>query len=64
MSLVKQIVKASITSLWRSRAEFIPTASISCTLSREQDRPSPPQGAPLPPCSSHPMEMGQPRGEL
>lgn len=33
MSLVKQIVKASITSLWRSRTEFVPTAKVSCTLS-------------------------------
>lgn len=41
MSLVKQIVKASITSLWQSLAEFIPTASISCTLSCEWDQPSP-----------------------
>lgn len=64
MSPVKQIVKASITSLWRNRAEFVPTASASCTFSRERNQPSPPQGAPRPPCSPRPIEMGQPHGDL
>ena len=49
MSPVKQIVKASITSLWQSRAEVVPTAGISRTLSPEWDLPSPPQGASLAP---------------
>lgn len=51
MSPVKQIVKASITSLWRSRAEFVPTARDSCTLSCEWDRPTSQRGSPLPQCS-------------
>lgn len=60
MSPVKQIVKASITSLWWSRAEFVPTAGISCTLSWEQDRPSSPRGAPLAPWGwGGPMGSGE-----
>lgn len=39
MSLLKQIVKASIASLWPSRAAFTPTASISCALSCEREQP-------------------------
>lgn len=49
MSPVKHIVKASITSLWRSWAEFVPTAGISCTPSHQRGRPSPLQGTPLAP---------------